>query len=155
MVAVFSCSVESDSFASLKVVAHQAPLSMGFLRQEYRSGSLFPSPRDLPDPKDWTQVSCIGRRILYQWATREDLLVIYLILMLQMWQVLLPENQLISENILITWQFLLNCRFGSSRSGVRWMILHSWQAPGSTPGCWCWSSTLSREVLDQVLWLWR
>ena len=28
----------------------QAPLSMGFPRQEYWSGLLFPSPRDLPDP---------------------------------------------------------------------------------------------------------
>ena len=31
-------------------VALQAPLSMGFPRQEYWSGLLFPSPRDLPDP---------------------------------------------------------------------------------------------------------
>ena len=31
-------------------VAHQAPLSMGFSRQEYRSGLPFPSPGDLPDP---------------------------------------------------------------------------------------------------------
>ena len=31
-------------------VAHQAPLSMGFPRQEYWSGLLFLSPGDLPDP---------------------------------------------------------------------------------------------------------
>ena len=31
-------------------VAHQAPLSMGFSRQEYWSALLFPSPGDLPDP---------------------------------------------------------------------------------------------------------
>ena len=31
-------------------VAHQAPLSMGFSRQEYWSGLPLPSPRDLPDP---------------------------------------------------------------------------------------------------------
>ena len=30
-------------------VAHQAPLSMGFPRQEYWSGLPFPSPEDLPD----------------------------------------------------------------------------------------------------------
>ena len=30
--------------------AHQAPLSMGFSRQEYWSSWLFPSPGDLPDP---------------------------------------------------------------------------------------------------------
>ena len=31
-------------------VAHQAPLSTGFPRQEYWSGLPFPSPEDLPDP---------------------------------------------------------------------------------------------------------
>ena len=31
-------------------VAHQAPLSMGFPRQEYWSGLPFLSPEDLPDP---------------------------------------------------------------------------------------------------------
>ena len=37
-------------FATLWTVAQQAPLSMGFSRQEYWSGLLFPSPGDLPDP---------------------------------------------------------------------------------------------------------
>ena len=32
------------------IVAHQAPLSIGFSRQEYWSGLPFPSPGDLPDP---------------------------------------------------------------------------------------------------------
>ena len=31
-------------------VARKAPLSMGFSRQEYWRGLLFPSPEDLPDP---------------------------------------------------------------------------------------------------------
>ena len=31
-------------------VAHQAPLSVGFSRQEYWNGFPFPSPGDLPDP---------------------------------------------------------------------------------------------------------
>ena len=31
-------------------VARQAPLSMGFLRQEYWSGLPFPPPEDLPNP---------------------------------------------------------------------------------------------------------
>ena len=39
-----------DSFATLWTVAHQAPLSMGFPRQEYWIGLPFPSPGDLPDP---------------------------------------------------------------------------------------------------------
>ena len=35
-------------FATLWTVAHQAPPSMGFSRQEYWSGLAFPSPGDLP-----------------------------------------------------------------------------------------------------------
>ena len=37
-------------FATPSTVTHQAPLSMGFSRQEYWSGLPFPPPRDLPDP---------------------------------------------------------------------------------------------------------
>ena len=37
-------------FATPCTVAHQAPLSMEFSRQEYWSGLPFPTPRDLPDP---------------------------------------------------------------------------------------------------------
>ena len=37
-------------FATLWAVARQAPLSMGFPRQEYCNGLPFPSPGDLPHP---------------------------------------------------------------------------------------------------------
>ena len=37
-------------FAAPWTVAHQAPLSMGFLRQENWSGLPFPFPGYLPDP---------------------------------------------------------------------------------------------------------
>ena len=37
-------------FATPWTIACQAPPSMGFSRQEYWSGLLFPSPGDLPDP---------------------------------------------------------------------------------------------------------
>ena len=36
-------------FVTPLTVAYQAPLSMGFSRQEYWSGLPFPSPGDLPD----------------------------------------------------------------------------------------------------------
>ena len=36
--------------ATPKTVAHLAPLSLGFPRQEYWNGLPFPSPGDLPDP---------------------------------------------------------------------------------------------------------
>ena len=40
----------SHVFVTLWIVACQAPLSMGFYRQEYWSGLPCPSPGDLPDP---------------------------------------------------------------------------------------------------------
>ena len=38
-------------FATPWTVAHQAPLSIEFFRQEYWIGLPFPSPGDLPDPR--------------------------------------------------------------------------------------------------------
>ena len=38
------------AFATLWTIAHQAPLSTGFSRQEYWSRLPFPPPGDLPDP---------------------------------------------------------------------------------------------------------
>jgi len=40
----------SDSSTTPWTIAHQAPLPMGFPRQEYWSGLPFPSLGDLPDP---------------------------------------------------------------------------------------------------------
>ena len=37
-------------FATLCTIAHQAPQSMGFSRQEYWSGLLFPTTGDVPNP---------------------------------------------------------------------------------------------------------
>ena len=39
-----------STLATPWTVAHQAPLSMGFSRQEYWSGLPCPSPEDLPNP---------------------------------------------------------------------------------------------------------
>ena len=68
------CAVLSHDqvFATLWTVVHQAHLSMGFSRQEYRVGchsllwGLFPTQ----GPKDRTRVSyisCTGRWVLYHW----------------------------------------------------------------------------------------
>ena len=48
----------------------QAPLSMGFSRQEYWSGLPFPSPGDLalPGTESVPHVSSIDRRVLYHWS---------------------------------------------------------------------------------------
>ena len=47
---LFGLSIVSDLFVTPWTSARQAPLSMGFPRQEYRSGLPFPSSGDLPDP---------------------------------------------------------------------------------------------------------
>ena len=41
---------KSDPFVIPWAVARQAPLSVGFSRQEYSSGLPFAAPGDLPDP---------------------------------------------------------------------------------------------------------
>ena len=47
---VLSCFSCVRRFATLRTITHQAPLSMGFFRQEYWSGLSWPPPGDLPDP---------------------------------------------------------------------------------------------------------
>ena len=50
LVCTLSRLVVSDSFTAPGTVAHQAPLSMGFSRQEYWCGLPFLTIGDLPDP---------------------------------------------------------------------------------------------------------
>ena len=52
-------------------VACQAPLSMGFSRQEYWSGLPFLSPDDLPDPRIEPASPALAGGFFYHWATRE------------------------------------------------------------------------------------
>ena len=64
---IFSCSVVSDSVTPW-TAARQAPLSMGFFRQDYWSGLPCPTPGDLSNPgiKPRSLTStCIGSKVLY------------------------------------------------------------------------------------------
>ena len=47
---MLSCFRRVRLFATPRTVAHQAPLSMGFSRQEYWSGLPCPPPGDVPNP---------------------------------------------------------------------------------------------------------
>ena len=47
---MLSCSSHVQLFVTPRTVARQAPLSMGFSRQEYWSGLPCPPPGDLPHP---------------------------------------------------------------------------------------------------------
>ena len=69
-------------FATLCTVVHQAPLSMGFSRQEYWSGLPFPPPGDLPIPgiEPVSYVTCIGKQVVVfffnnQWCHLESPIV--------------------------------------------------------------------------------
>ena len=69
-VCVLSCFSRVWVSAALWTEAPQAPLSMGFSRQEYWTGLPCPAPGDLPDPgiKLASHVSCVGRWVLYHWC---------------------------------------------------------------------------------------
>ena len=54
---MLGCFNHVQLFVTPWTVACQAPLSMGFSRQEYWSGLPFPPPEDLPDPG--TELVCL------------------------------------------------------------------------------------------------
>ena len=61
----------SDSFATPWTVAHQAPLSMGFPRQEYWSELPFSSAGDLPSPgiKNVSTALQVNSLLLNHWGS--------------------------------------------------------------------------------------
>ena len=69
MIKLCVCSVVSDSETTL-TVAHQAPLSLEFSRQEYWSRLPYPSSRDFPN----SGIECMHcRQILYHLSNLESL----------------------------------------------------------------------------------
>ena len=63
---VFRQSAVSDSAAPY-TVASQAPLSMGFYRQEFWSRLPFPTPVGFPNPRDWTGLNlCLCHLLHWQ-----------------------------------------------------------------------------------------
>ena len=61
-------------------VAHQAPLSVKFSRQEYWSGLPFPPPGDLPDPGiEPTSLTSPALAFFTIWATREAHTAVYFV----------------------------------------------------------------------------
>ena len=59
-------------FATPWTVACQAPLSVDILQARILEWVSISSSRGSSPPRDWTCVSCIGRQILYHWATWES-----------------------------------------------------------------------------------
>ena len=63
------------TFCTPWTVAHWAPLSMGFSRQEHWSGLPLLSPGESSQPRNWTWVSYIAGRFFTYWAVKEILLL--------------------------------------------------------------------------------
>ena len=74
---LFSCWVVSNSFVIPWMVAHQAPLSNGISQARILEWIAIYFSRGSSWPRDWTHVPCIGKQILYHWATREVQLYIH------------------------------------------------------------------------------
>ena len=68
---LFSREVVSNYFVTPWTVAHQAPLSMGFPQARRLEWIAISFSRESSQPRDWTWISCLSRRILYHWATKE------------------------------------------------------------------------------------
>ena len=60
-VCVYAQSLQLYLFATLWTIARQAPLSMGFSRQEYWSGLPCSPPGDLPNPRSLMSPALAGR----------------------------------------------------------------------------------------------
>ena len=58
-------------FVTFWTVACQAPLSLGFPRQEYWSGLPFPPPGDLPDPGIEARSPALAGEFFYRCAIGE------------------------------------------------------------------------------------
>ena len=63
------CAQSCPTLCTPWTVARQAPLSVGFPRQEYWGVLPFPSPGDLPHPRIKPAFPALAGRFLYQWAT--------------------------------------------------------------------------------------
>ena len=90
------CQVASviNSFVTLWIVAHQAPLSMGFSRKEYWPGLLCPPPRDISnpgiEPTSLTSPALAGR--FFTTSATWEALLIHPRVLKGLWQNLAPTQ---------------------------------------------------------------
>ena len=57
-------------FVTPQTIASQAPLSMGFPRQDFWEWVAIPFSRGSSQPRHWTRVSCIAGDLFTGWASR-------------------------------------------------------------------------------------
>ena len=152
----------------------QAPLSMGFPRQECWSGLPFLSPRVLPDSGIKPKVSCIAGRFFYHWATWDGLfffnlvLVFYFVFSWPLSNVAATlcmigkvKNTRITYNWPLPWFLSTQCSplFDSSShsSCVTQVFIYCWekiwaQDPGSLN--LCYSGVYYSYIFANNSWVW-
>ena len=130
-------------FVTPWTIVHQAPLSMGFSRQEYWSGLPFPSPWDLPNPRDRTWVPYIIGRFVTICARKPWYLISFFLLLarcwrspLELWKAEWTKHEELESQVQEEW-----CKYLWLTSGCRntlpWTLIR------------CWVNQLRKS---QVLW---
>ena len=99
-------SLQSSLTATLWTVVHQAPLSIGFPRQEYWRGLPSPSSGDFPDPgietASLSEIPCMAGRLFTTSATWHALLSLYqLVGSLNLWQVRVCRGVILSRLVIV------------------------------------------------------
>ena len=138
-------SVVSDSVTSC-AIACKAPLSMGFSRQEYWSGSPCPPPGDLLNPGIETCISCIAGRFF----TAEPLVkplsfctssLINILMLPSFHEINFPQTFRLKVSTVLQFGRATSCvwqpgwRYWAKRRHPRLLGWHGWQA-----GCGSWLS---------------
>ena len=108
-------------------VAHQAPLSMGFQRQEYCSGFDISFSRRSSWPRDQTCIIfCIDMWVLYHWVTREAHIIHSSSSVLLVAQYLLPEKAMAPHSSTLAWKIPWTEEPGRLQSMGSWRVGHDW-----------------------------
>ena len=110
-------------------VVHQAPLSMGFSRQEYRSGSPCLPPGDLPNPEIEPMSPALQADSFNHWEAHND--INHHHKSLRKWMLILGKGLTLSK--------LTNCT--RTRGQQNWRLFYS-----SNATSWWWNALIPEEV---------
>ena len=134
------------TLATSWIVAHQAPQSMRFPKQEYWSGLPLPSPVDLPNPgiepgsPAWEVVSCIAGRFFYrlshQGRPQHECHTLFPQAGRSPWGFCLKEGSSFSENLrLLTQQGVMGATSSPTQMGPHFcLLLTAYQFLGKSSG---------------------
>ena len=113
----------SNSSATLWTVAHQAPLSMGFPRQEYWSGLSFASPTDLPNPGTESAFPAMAGGFLTTEPPGKPYTWLYMVFSLELQ--LCYKSFLPSQSKLVMWSCVPSLEHCSPVRINMWRCVHS------------------------------